>query len=125
MEYALIVLEFVLIFVLQFIGIRFHVLQKISALGDLHPEKSREEIKCIFDKEDWDTLQVSYTVLALTLVIHLVILVYAPSIRTYTWYHLGSFGVSLVLGYGGQRMIYKYLGSAEKFMDRNIESKLK
>lgn len=125
MEYALIVLEFILIFILQFIGIRLHVLQKLTALGDKYPDKTKEDIKAIFDKEDWDTLQVSYTVLALTLVAHLIILVYAPWLRENTWYHLGSFALSLVIGYAGQRMIYKYLGSAEKFIDKTVEDKLK
>jgi hypothetical protein len=116
-------MEYTLILILQFLGIGFHVMQKISILGDKFPEKTIGDIQAIFWKQDYDTLIVSALVLLLNLVAHYIVGEYTdiPSIK---YYHLYSFGIALVLGYAGQRIIYKYLGTAEKFLDRKIETKL-
>jgi hypothetical protein len=34
------------------------------------------------------------------------------------------FGAAFVIGYAGQRLVYKYLGSAEKFLDKKVGDKL-
>ena len=39
-------------------------------------------------------------------------------------FHLWMFGAAFVIGYAGQRLVYKYLGSAEKFLDKKVGDKL-
>lgn len=128
---AYIFLEFFLIFILQLLGVGFHVMQKIIAFGNTHPEKTKREIIAIFWKEDWDTLGVSALVLIVDIVMHLIITVYAPHMKELTltiplgslitWlpdivisYLIGSFLLAFFLGYAGQRLFYKILGSTEK-----------
>lgn len=118
-------MEYLLITILQLLGIGFHVMQKIISLGNDFPEKKRKEILSTFVNEDWDTLCVSALVMILNLVAHYIIERYAHSITAYPYYSLISFGIALTLGYAGQRMIYKYLGSAEKFLDKKVEDKFK
>lgn len=107
-------MEYTIIIILQLLGIGFHVMQKISALGDKFPEKTVPEIRGIFWKEDWDTLVGSALVLALNLVVHYIIEEYTDLAETVAYYILYAFGAAFILGYAGQRMIYKWLGSAEK-----------
>jgi hypothetical protein len=116
-------MEYILIVILQLLGIGFHVMQKISILGDKFPDKSIREIRILFLKEDLDTLVVSALVLMLNLVSHYIVTIYT-TIPKMDNYHLYSFGAALVLGYAGQRVIYKYLGTAERFLDKKIDNKL-
>lgn len=106
-------MEYALIIILQLLGIGFHVMQKVIALGDTHKTKMKETFS-IFWSEDWDTLFVSFLVMTLNVVAHFILESYAPkSIIEYEYYDLISFGIALTLGYAGQRIIYKYLGTAE------------
>lgn len=99
-------------------------MQKIIGLGNTNPTKTIREIIAIFVSEDWDTLIVSALVLLLNLVAHFIIAAYTTLPNTVEYYPLYSFGAALVLGYAGQRLIYKYLGSAEKFLDKKVDAKL-
>lgn len=117
-------MEYTLIFILQILGIGFHVMQKIISLGDEHKDKNRSQIFSAFLYEDWDTLSVSALIIALHLVSHYIVENYT-TIRQIDNYHLYSFGLALVLGYAGQRIIYKYLGSAEEFLNKKVNDKLK
>lgn len=117
-------MEYALIFILQLIGIGFHVMQKISGLGNQFPLKPRKEIFSIFMQEDWDTLLISGLIIALNEVAHYVIHIYAPDIAGYAHFELIVFGIALVLGYAGQNLIYKWLGSAQNFLDKKVSDKL-
>lgn len=122
MEY--IILEFILIVVLQAIGIGLHVMQKIIGLDNKFPEMTRQEIIDTFFENDIFTLYVSALVLCLNLVVHLIVHVYSPSlIESIPYYLLWSFGVAFVLGYAGQRLVYKFLGAAESVINKKIENK--
>lgn len=125
-------MEYFLIIVLQLLGIGFHVMQKIITLGDKNPGKTRREILQIFGAEDWDTLIVSALVLFTDLTFHLAINYYTPALMNtsfaFPWlggftisYLLVSFILAFFLGYAGQRIAYKYLGSAEKFLNKKAE----
>jgi hypothetical protein len=118
-------MEYLLIISLQLSGIGLHVMQKIIGIGNLHPDKPASETFKIFMREDWDTLCVSAIVLFLNIIVHYIVGEYAQSISAMEYYTLTSFAIALVLGYAGQRMIYKYLGSAEKFLDKQVENRLK
>lgn len=118
-------MEYFLIIILQLLGVGFHVVQQVSDIDNRHPEVNRSEVFAIFFKNDWDTLMGSALVLALHVVTHYIIENYAPEVRSMKNYILYSFGLALVMGYGGQKIVYKYLGSAEKFLDDKIDNKLK
>jgi len=115
-------MEYLLIINLQLLGVCFHVMQKVIKLGNDFPLKTWKEIFKAFFSEDWDTLIVSFLVLWLNIVAHFIIDEYAPEFRaSINYYILWAYGISCVLGYGGQRIVYKYLGSAEKLLDRQSD----
>lgn len=118
-------MEYVLIIVLQLIGIGFHIMQKIISLGDKHPDKNRSQIISGFLYEDWDTLVVSGLVLTLNVITHYITENYLKSAREWEYYHVASFAVALIMGYAGQRLAYKWLGSAEEFLNKKVTDKLK
>lgn len=117
-------MEYLIVFVMQLLGVGFHVGQKIVSLGNAYPEKSRSEIVRVFFKEDWDTLFISALVLLLDEMIHIIINGYATHLTVNPNFYLYSFGAALVLGYAGQRLVYKFFGSAEKFLGNQIDNKL-
>lgn len=126
MEILLIVTEFILIAVLEYIGIRLHILQKIIAIDKAHPELTRKEVIDTFHENDSFTIKVSYLVMALNLVAHFIIHVYAPALMdTIPYFIIWAFASAFVLGYAGQRLIYKILGTAESVINKKIESKNK
>ena len=114
-------IEYGLIVLLQFLGIGFHVMQKISALGDKFPEKTSNEIAYLFWREDWDTLFVSLLVISLNLTAHFILMEYTEVPYTVNYFYLWVFGSAFLLGYAGQRIIYKQLGTAEKFLDKTSD----
>lgn len=118
-------MEYALVFLFQFLGIGFNVMQKIVALGDTYPQLSMREAIVAFFKKDWDTLAISSLVLAFNLAVHFVANYYKAPFTAWVYYPFVSFGIALVLGYGGQRMIYKYLGTAESYLDKKVTDNLK
>lgn len=117
-------MEYVLIAVLQLLGIGFHVMQKVSSLGNTFPQKSRKDILGIFLQEDWDTLCISGLILATCETGHYIIHHYAHTVAAMQYFELTWFGLALVLGYSGQNLIYKWLGSAESYLDKKVTDKL-
>ena len=117
-------MEYAIVFVMQLLGVGFHVGQKIVSLGNTYPEKTRGEVVRVFFKEDWDTLFISALVLVLNEMIHLIINGYATHLTALPNFYLYSFGAALLLGYAGQRLVYKFFGSAEKFLGDQIDNKL-
>ena len=115
-------MEYFIIIILQFLGIGFHVMQKISEIGNLHKEKRRPEILDAFMREDWDTLIMSGLVLILNLVVHYILEEYAYEITEIKNYYLYTFALAFILGYAGQRLVYKYLGSAETFLNNKADN---
>lgn len=114
-------MDYALIIVLQFIGIGFHVMQKVISLGTQFPQDGPSVVFRAFLKEDWDTLMVSGLVVLLNVVTHYILETYAPGVTQIENYALYSFGVAFVLGYAGQRIVYKYLGTAEKLLDKKAD----
>lgn len=124
-------MEYFLALILQILGVSFHVMQKIISLGDSHKDKTRAEIFSIFLSEDWDTLGVSALVLITTLVFHFSANYYfTESMNKIVKVPLTSLEVpivililiaSFVIGYAGQRLVYKWLGSAEKYLNDKVK----
>ena len=117
-------MEYVIIIILQLLGISFNAMQMIMAFGNKFPNETRKGIIQIFFKEDWDTLIVSGLVLALNLTAQFIFDYYEIPFTKNENYILYAFGTAFVLGYAGQRMIYKYMGTAEKFLDKQVMDKL-
>ena len=118
-------MEYAIIIILQVIGVGFSVMERISKIGDKQPTFTRHEIVNAFWVEDWDTLIVSGLVLALNLVAHYIVEHYTVIFLENDYAQLYGFGIALIMGYAGQRLIYKYMGSAEKFLDKKVDDRLK
>jgi len=118
-------MEYVLILFFQSLGIGFHVMQKVVTLGDKFPEKTVRQIFLTFWQEDWDTLTISGLIVLLDAGVHYVVFDFLHIPLNPEWYwQVGPFAIALVLGYAGQRLIYKWFGSAEKFLDNQVTSRI-
>ncbi len=118
-------MEYLLILVLQLLGIGFHVGQKVLEIDKLSPDDSLTDVMKIFWRADKVTILISVLIIALNEVSHYIIHVYAPkNITGWQYFDLASFAVALVLGYSGQRIIYGALGKAVDFAEKKISDKL-
>ena len=121
-------MEYIIITIMQICGISLSVIFKIKGLDTKYPDFSKKQIFAMFWEEDWTTLLGSVIVLALNLVVHFIMAQYTPHIFDLVWltvpYMVWSFFIALVLGWGGQRLIYSWLGSAERALDRKVSEKL-
>ncbi len=118
-------MEYLLIILLQLLGIGLHVMQKVISIGDKFKDLAPTQVFKTFFKEDWDTLAVSAIVLFLDVIFHFIVINYDIVFITGSeWFYPGSFLGALFFGYAGQRMIYKYFGSAEQFLDKQINDRL-
>jgi hypothetical protein len=117
--------DYILIIILELIGIGFHTGQKVLELDKKSPDDSLSDVFGFFWKSDRITILISGLVLALNLVGHYIMEEYAPKhITEWEYYDLVSFVIALLLGYFGQRKIYQVFGKAEAFIDKRIEQKL-
>ena len=114
-------MEYTLIIILQLIGIGFHALEKVAELDKKYPQFSMKEVFAAFFNEDWNTLLMSGLVLALNVVTRFIAERYAPQFTGNQTTELWWFGISLVLGYAGQRLVYRFFGSAEKFLNKQAD----
>ncbi len=114
-------MEYLIIIILQLIGIGFHIGQSIVALGDKFPNETPTSTFKTFFKEDWDTLMISGLVLLLDVMIHVVMDYLDVDPFTEGWMLYAPFAFALVMGYAGQRIIYKFFGTAEKFLNKQTD----
>ena len=114
-------MEYLLVIILQLLGIGFHVGQKILAIDARYPDDSLSDVFKIFMKEDKITLFISGLVLILNVVGIYITEYYTDFEEKFEYFHLTSFGVALVMGYAGQRLIYKYLGKAEEVLNKKAD----
>lgn len=117
-------MDFFIIAVLQIIGIALHGFQKLIELDAKSPDDSTADVFRLMWKNDRFSFGVSFIVLALNEVTHFIIARYSTFAETMEHYYLWSFLVAFVLGYAGQRVIYKYLGKAEEFLNKKVDNKL-
>lgn len=117
-------MEYLIIFILQFIGIGLHVAQKVREIDKRSLTDTPREVLAIFFQEDWITLFISGLVLVLNLVAHFILENYSTLPATVEYFDLYGFGIAFVLGYAGQRLIYKYLGTAEEMLTKRVNDKL-
>lgn len=120
---------FILIF--QLLGIGFHVGQKAIEIDNRTPGDTLREVLGIFLKENLITLSLSALVLIADLSFHLVLDLYTtiPDGPVEVFgasvpFEILAILTSLVLGYAGQRLIYKFLGRAEAVIEKKLEDRL-
>lgn len=118
-------MAYVLIIFFQLLGISFHVMQKVVSLGDKFPSETVAEIFASFWKEDWDTLTISFLVMFTYVASYYVVVDFVGIKLPTDWYYLiAPFALALLLGYAGQRLIYKWFGTAEQFIDKKVTNTL-
>ena len=117
-------MEYVLIIILQAIGISLNVLQKVMELDKNYPDDSLSDVFETFWKKDRVTVFISLVVVVLNVVGHYIAENYTKAHESIEYYDLYTFGIALVLGYAGQWLIYKWLGKAAEALDKKVESKL-
>ncbi len=111
---------YILTSVLMVIGTMFHVMQKIRQLRIKFPDLAPQRIVKTFVGEEWDSLCCSFLVwLVFELWINISI---RNNYKLPAWYDMyGIYGFALVLGYCGQRIAYRYLGTAEKILQKRAD----
>lgn len=122
-------IDLLFIVVLQVLGILSHVMKKISELGDKFPDKNRSEIVAIFKKEDWDSMAISGIILLIWVTNYLALHRYGKEvIPNIPYFPISYIGLSLVIGFCGQMLLYKILGTAQNVLSSGadkLEQKLK
>ena len=117
-------MEYLIIIALQLIGCGLHVCQKVFELDKKFEDDTLSDVFRTFLRTDRVTLIISFLVLMLNLLAHFIIEVYAPQLRQIENWVLYGFALAFILGYAGQRLIYKYLGRAEEVLNKKVETKL-
>jgi hypothetical protein len=96
-------------------------MQKVMHLRKKFPDFGLKEIFTLFFKEEWDSLIVSFLVLC-TYQLFLFIIEMAEVVMPAWWdKYLLDYVLAVVMGYAGQRLAYKYLGTAEKVLTEKAE----
>lgn len=114
-------MEYVMVFILQALGISLSATQKMLELDRKFPEDKLSDVINLFLKEDRITLMISGIVLLFNLVAHYIVDTYTDLPISVEYYPIWAFGIAFVLGYAGQRIIYKYLGKAEGLLMKKAD----
>lgn len=118
-------MEYVVITLAQVFGILFHTYLKIKQIDDRRPDDSFWEVMGVFYKENILSLILSITILAFTIFIRFVIELYTDLHETVPYYELINVGISLILGYQGQKIVYKALDKGTGVVERKLDDKIK
>jgi hypothetical protein len=117
-------MEYLLIFVIQIIGIGFHVFGKVVVLDKLYPDDSMIDVFKLFWKTDRFTVFISLWIVAAYELLYFLAYEYAPAesfVYDSDYFDLIYFLGALVLGYAGQQLVYKALGKAVDIANKKID----
>ena len=100
--------------VLFLLGVGFQISQTMEKLKGKYPEFRLRQVLDTYFKEEWNVLIRSGLVLC-TYELALFILEKAE-VKLPEWWdkYMIPYGLALVMGYAGHRIIYKYLGTTEQ-----------
>lgn len=121
------------VFFSQLFGIFFHVGQKVLEIDARTPDDTLSQVISVFLKENIISLILSGGILLLDLFAHIVLSVYTeiPSkdvvVPVVDWslpFPLVAVGVSLLIGYTGQRGLYWFLERVRVAAKKKIEEKI-
>ncbi len=118
-------MEYLLIFVISFLGIGFHVFGKVIILDKLYPDDTMFDVFKLFWKADRFTVFVSLWIVIAYALSYYLAMEYAPVesfVYTSEYFDLLYFLGALVLGYAGQQIVYKALGKAVDIANKKIDS---
>jgi hypothetical protein len=115
-------MEHFLIFVIQILGIGFRVWLKVLELDKLYTDDTTTDVFKLFWKSDKITVYISLWIMAAYGLFYFITLGYAPeSVTSFEYLDLSFMGGALVIGYGGQGIIYKALGKAVDIANKKID----
>ena len=114
-------MDYVLISVVFILGVAYHIMQKVMQFKKAFPNFKPNAIWQTFFNEEWDSLLVSCVVLV-TLNVFLYIKAYNGWIFPEWLEGWAMYLFSLIMGYAGQRLAYRYLGTAEKALEKRVDS---
>lgn len=117
-------MEYFLICLLFLLGVGFHVGEKIVEIDKLSPDDSLSDVFKLFWKQDKVTIFISGLILVLIETAYFITESYVPNALTEWWHFVILFVAALVLGYGGQRLVYGALGKSVVFAEKKINEKL-
>jgi len=102
------------------VGIFLHIMQKINKLRNKFPQLNFKTIWSTFFQEEWDSLMVSFVIIiAYNLFLYIA---FFNQIKFLPWFDKwGMYALALVLGYGGQRIAYKYLTTVEEKLIKDAD----
>lgn len=115
-------MEYLFIFLLQTFGVFFNVIQNIIKIGDDNKSFTRKQVLSQFFKTDWDTLCASGGILALHELIHFMLEWYGYAVPKDLTILLTYYGLTIFLGWGGQRALYKIFGKTEQVINNKIDN---
>lgn len=118
--------EYFFITLFQILGVLLAIGQVLRELDKLEPGDNLKQLWQMFWDKDKITVMISAVILVLHLSIHAAVDYYnlADFILTRNYYLLLNFALALVIGYGGQWLIYQVLGKAVDFVKRKVDNKL-
>ena len=115
------ILEHFLLAILYILGAAYQVMREIARLRKINPALRPGEVFQTYYREEWNTVMVS--VLGLLTVQLFFFIIHFKGYELPGWLHQwGVYPLSLVAGYGWHRIVYKWLGSTEAAIIKQIDS---
>lgn len=118
-------MEYLIIIVAQIFGILFHNYLKIKQIDERRDDDTFWEVLNVFYRENALTLILSAIILCFTVFVHAVVAYYTDLRESFDYYDISGAGISLILGYQGQRLVYKALDKGTAVVDRKLDEKVK
>jgi hypothetical protein len=113
-------MDYSLIFLFWLIGVGWCVMAKVSDLKKKFPTLGFSTIWATFLKEEWDSLFTSCLVLFTMEAAWYIVTI--NQVKIPVWLDLwGMYAISLLLGYCGQRVAYKYFKTAESKLEEKAD----
>ena len=102
------------------LGVLLHIMIKVTGYKKAFPTLTFGSIWNTFFKEEWDSLMVSGIVLLIVEVaIYIINYVGVPVPE---WMEWGIYVISMLMGYQGQRLAYKFLNTAVDALEKKADA---
>lgn len=116
-------IEYLLILALYSLGAWFSALQKVMGIRQRNPLATLNEVKKTYLQEEWNTIMAVVGCLALVEIAWFII--HKNEVKIPTWVHSwGVYAMSLLAGWCLHRLIFKFLGTTEKAVEKKIDDKI-
>jgi hypothetical protein len=102
------------------LGVFFHAMVKVMGYKKQFQTLPFKSIWSTFFKEEWDSLLGSVGILGLVELA--IFIINYQSIAIPDWLQWGIYPISLLMGYQGQRILYKYLNTASDALEKKAET---